>query len=90
MSGKLTYLITDVPDREELVAELWLDDEMWGEISQEDGNILLELYPRRDGEPWRFPPEAAERLIRRARVDLLQLAPAETHAEASDATEQAR
>jgi hypothetical protein len=68
----LHYIIADVPDREELVAELWLDHEMWGEISKEKGEVVLELYPRQDGEPWRLPSERAERLINLARRDLVE------------------
>ena len=68
----LHYIIADLPDREELVAELWMDRECWGEISKEKGEVVLELYPRRDGEPWRFPPEAVERLINIARRDLVE------------------
>ena len=68
----LHYIIADLPDREELVAELWLDHEEWGEISKENGEVVLELYPRGDGEPWRFPSEEAERLINLARRDLVE------------------
>lgn len=64
-------LIASPSDREELVAELWFDNEMWGEINQEDGKVTLELYPKPDGEPWRFPPEVAEEQIRLARHSLL-------------------
>lgn len=66
-------LIADDSEGEELYAELWLDDEMWGEINQEDGKLTLELYPKLDGEPWRFPAEAVEKLLKAARCDLLGL-----------------
>lgn len=66
------YIIADVPDREELVAELWHDHDMWGEISKENGEAMLELYGREDGEPWRFPPEPVEQLINLARRDLIE------------------
>lgn len=72
MKGQFSYQIADVPDREELVAELLFDDEQWGEISKENGEVLLELYPQRSGEPWRFPPEEVERLINLARRDLIE------------------
>lgn len=68
----LHYIITDLPDRDELVAELWSDHECWGEISKEKGEVVLELYPQRSGEPWRFPPEEVERLINIARRDLVE------------------
>lgn len=47
---KLTVQIASVPDRDNLVAELWCGDEQWGEISQETENLLLEIYPRTSGE----------------------------------------
>jgi hypothetical protein len=40
----MTITIASVPDREKLVAELWYDQELWGEISQETGELLLEVY----------------------------------------------
>ena len=67
------YQIASIPDREELVAELWTDDTMWGEISQECGEVVLELYEDEDGRPWRFPLKIVEHLLRRARRDLLNL-----------------
>ena len=72
MYDGMHYLIASLPDREEFIAELIYDNEQWGEISKENGEVVLELYPRRDGEPWRFPPEDVERFIRMARKDLLE------------------
>jgi len=40
----MTITIASVPDREKLVAELWYGEELWGEISQETGELLLEIY----------------------------------------------
>ncbi|MCX6021648.1 MAG: hypothetical protein NTZ05_07935 [Chloroflexi bacterium] len=73
MNGEAYYQIASIPDREELVAELWTDDMMWGEISQECGEVVLELYEDEEGPPWRFPLKTVERLLRRARRDLLNL-----------------
>jgi len=41
----MTITIASVPDREKLVAELWYEKELWGEISQETGELLVEIYP---------------------------------------------
>jgi hypothetical protein len=41
----MTITIASVPDREKLVAELWYNQELWGEISQETGELILEIYP---------------------------------------------
>jgi hypothetical protein len=42
----ITIQIASVPDRENLVAELWYNNEQWGEVSQENGVTKLEIYPR--------------------------------------------
>ena len=47
------------PDRELLVAEVMVDDEQWVELNQEGGSLNLEVYPRRDGQPWRLDFDAA-------------------------------
>jgi hypothetical protein len=47
---KITVQIASVPDRNNLVAELWCEDEQWGEISQETENTILEIYPRNNGK----------------------------------------
>ncbi len=41
----MTVTIASVPDREKLVAELWYEQELWGEISQDTGELILEIYP---------------------------------------------
>lgn len=64
-------------DLEGFLAELFWNDENWGEISCEGGELLLTIYPRDDGEPWRFDPIAAERLMNRARRDLVEGRPPE-------------
>jgi hypothetical protein len=38
-------LITSVPDREKLVAEIWLSDEMIAEINQDGESLEIEFYP---------------------------------------------
>jgi len=41
----MTVTIASVPDREKLVAELWYEQELRGEISQDTGELVLEIYP---------------------------------------------
>jgi hypothetical protein len=47
---KITVQLASVPDRDNLVAELWDENEQWGEVSQETENLRLEIYPRTSGE----------------------------------------
>ncbi len=41
---KLTIEITSPPDRDELVAEIWDNDQMIAELNQESENLELEVY----------------------------------------------
>lgn len=54
MKPELTITIASLPDRENLVAELWFGDTQWGEINQEGGSLTLEIYPHHSGKPWAF------------------------------------
>lgn len=53
MSDELTVTIASVPDRDDVVAELWVGDEQCGEVSREGSTLRLELYARPGGVPWR-------------------------------------
>ncbi len=70
MTLRLTYTIASVPDRDYLVAELWYDDIMWGEIAQEGGRVTLEIYADPSGQPWSFDLAEVEELLAKARKDL--------------------
>lgn len=58
--------IASPPDREKLVAEIFYDSEQWAEIHQETGLLTLQLYPRRDGQPWEFSFDEAVGMLQRA------------------------
>ncbi len=45
--------IVSVPDRDDLVAEIWQTDEMVAELQRDpDGRFVLELYPSPNQLPW--------------------------------------
>ena len=47
--------IASVPDREELVAEVWWDDEMVAEVQRTVGRgFQLDIYAKESREPWSF------------------------------------
>jgi hypothetical protein len=52
---RISSQVASPPDRNKLVVELWWGNEQWAEINQESGSLEIELYPRKTGEPWRFP-----------------------------------
>jgi hypothetical protein len=64
---KITVEIASVPDRDNLVAELWAGNEQWGEVSQETDSLQLEIYPKTsNGEhtAWSFSlSEVLEKLL---------------------------
>jgi hypothetical protein len=74
MRRELKVKIASVPDRDNLVGELWEGDAMWAELSREgEGQLVLEIYPRTTGEPWSFRFEYVMRSLREAKARLLEL-----------------
>lgn len=50
---RLTVQIASVPDREELVAEIWSGDDMIAELRRaNDEQFLLEIYCKEHSNPW--------------------------------------
>ncbi|QTA87440.1 hypothetical protein [Desulfonema magnum] len=75
MNEKMTITLASVPDREGLVAELWYDNEQWGEIFQEQNELRLALYPNPNHTFWVFSAEDAANAIREAKNKLLGTGP---------------
>ena len=46
----LTIEIASPPDRENLVAEIWLEEQMIAEINQENNNLELEIFIKEKGK----------------------------------------
>jgi hypothetical protein len=64
--------IASPPDREKLVAEIFIGNEQWAEINQEKNELELEIYPRQDGRPWIIPFGLAMEALETGRRRLLQ------------------
>ena len=70
--AEITIAISSPPDREKLVAEIFVDSAEIAEINQEGDELLVEIYPRQDGKPWVISyykllsvmEEAKEKLLR--------------------------
>lgn len=71
MTKQLTSTIASVPDRDEVVVELWYGSEQWGEIAQEGDDLRLEIYPNPAGKPWAFKFHEVLEFLKRARCRLL-------------------
>ena len=52
MMTNIEILIGSVPDREKLVAMLFYGSVQWAEISQDRGELILELYEHPTGQSW--------------------------------------
>lgn len=61
------------PDRIGMVAELWYDGQMWGELRYEGADFLLELFAPPDGSTWLLDAKEAIDLIARAKVRLQEI-----------------
>ena len=68
---RMEITIASLPDRENLVAELWYDNVLWCEISQEESDLILEIYPHPTGKPWRFLFEEALTFLHQAVLNSL-------------------
>lgn len=71
MSENYRLCISSPPDRERLVAEIFFGDQQWAELHQEGPELVLEIYPRRDGKPWQLSFEVVTSALADARKRLL-------------------
>lgn len=51
---KSTVEIASVPDRDEVIAEVWCDDAMVAEMRHGESGLQLEIYQTESGAPWSF------------------------------------
>lgn len=59
-------------ERDELVTELWYDDEMWGELIYEKNSFHIVIYPHRRGEPWKFDLSDFEQVLHKAKTEAMK------------------
>jgi hypothetical protein len=65
--------IASPPDRERLVAEVFVGDAQWVEVLCEDGrHVEVEYYSKPDGSPWRLPFEASQAALSEAVARLME------------------
>lgn len=70
---KFTIKIGSVPNREELVAEIYYEHEQWVEISQEEAQLIMKFYNPLNNKYWEFPCDEALNILERAKNKLLGL-----------------
>ena len=73
LSDRFRVTVSSLPDREELVAEVFYDHEQWVEISQELGQErpIIQFYSPLVKECWEFPLEDALEALELARKKFL-------------------
>lgn len=65
MDEKMRFQVFSGPlDEEWLVAELFYGEEMWGELIEWGKQLII--YPRQDGQPWRFSTKDAMEILMQA------------------------
>ena len=67
MTSRFTIDVATVPDRDDVVVELWCGDIQFGELSLEGGGLQIEIYPNPSGQPWRFSFEEVEKALEQAK-----------------------
>ena len=65
--------LASLPEKVDLVAEIWYADELWAEISYEGDVPCLEIYPRHGGEIWHFELGQALEMLVKAKQRLLDI-----------------
>ncbi len=71
-TAQITVIIVGAQNRDKLVAELWCESEQWATISQEQGELKLEIYPKSNGHAWNLKYEEAVKVIQEAKTKLLE------------------
>lgn len=61
--------IASVEDRDYLVAEIWIDNELFAEINQESGKLNIQFYPFKENS---FPFDELVNIIFEAKKILLE------------------
>jgi hypothetical protein len=54
MTNNFSINLASVPDREELVAEIWVGHQLVMEISSDNDDLRIEIYQSKNGNPWNF------------------------------------
>ena len=70
MYDNMTVSISSPPDRERLVADIFIGNEQRAELNQEQEDFELEIYPRQNGQPCSFRFQDVVDALNKARARL--------------------
>jgi hypothetical protein len=71
MFDSYRIVLTSPPDRESVVAEIWLGEEMWAEVANEKGPLTIEFFPRTNEGTWLLEYEDVMEAIQMAKDKLM-------------------
>lgn len=69
----LTIELASVPDREDLLAEIWLGTALIAEVRRDEQMLRVQLYPSETGHPFDIPYEDLEAALVTAKARLRAL-----------------
>ena len=73
MAGIFETLIASVPDREDVVFEIWHKDVQVAEVySAADGLLKVELYPPTDNKIWNFDLDDFVNVLLQGKEELME------------------
>ena len=65
------YIVVGAPEnRRDISVEIYIDNEQWAEVYDDNGPQVAEFYGRDSGKPWEIPLLDAADLLKRAREEL--------------------
>jgi len=63
--------VNSLPDRENLVAEIYYKHYQVAEISQETNELIIQIYSYKDKDCWEFSLEKFQKVIEEAKQKLI-------------------
>lgn len=69
--GDFEFIIASTQDREKVICEIYYQNELIGEISQETAEVLLEIYPSTVQKWWAIPLFQFQTVLEEAKKHLL-------------------
>ncbi|CCB88038.1 putative uncharacterized protein [Simkania negevensis Z] len=73
--NKFRITIASLPDRENLVAEVFYEGVQWIEISHEVKEMVIQFYSHPSNRYWEFPLDEALNVLEKAKEKMIALGP---------------
>ena len=71
--NKFTITVASLPDRENLVAEIYFQTFQFAEISQEAKEFIIQFYPHPEKAFWEFDLSEIQEVIEKAKKRLIEV-----------------